>query len=372
MNRIEATAEQALTGISSPKKEIVVVSGSSGLIGSALIRKLAGKYQVIGLDNAGYPYPPPEAECVTIDITSDEAVQKAFSDIRKKHGNQIASFVHLAAYYSFSQKSSPLYDKITVRGTERLLKYLQDFGVEQFLFTSSMLVYAPSEPGQKITEQSSLKPKWGYPKSKVATEEVMHKEHGSIPIMNFRVAGVYADEGNSIPIANQIQRIYEKQITAYFFPGDSSHGSTFIHLDDLISAMERAIEKRNEFPPEGTMNIGEDETLSYEELQRIISLEIYGKEWKVIRIPKTIAKLGAFIQNLFGNNFIKPWMIDIADDDYELDSSKAKEMLQWHPNHLLSKTLSKMITALKADPLQWYQENKLRAPSWPKKNIHPT
>ena len=47
MNRIEATAEQALTGISSPKKEIVVVSGSSGLIGSALIRKLAGKYQVI-------------------------------------------------------------------------------------------------------------------------------------------------------------------------------------------------------------------------------------------------------------------------------------------------------------------------------------
>lgn len=371
MNTTEPATIQSIKGISIPEKQLVVVSGSSGLIGSALIKKLAGKYQVIGLDNAGYPYPPPEAECVTIDITSDEDVQKAFADIRNKHGSQIASFVHLAAYYSFSQKSSPLYDKITVRGTERLLKYLQDFEVEQFLFTSSMLVYAPSKPGQKITEQSPLEPKWGYPKSKVATEEVMHKEHGHIPIVNLRVAGVYTDEGNSIPIANQIQRIYEKQVTAYFFPGDPSHGSTFVHLDDLISAVVKAIEKRNELPSEVTLNIGEDETLSYEELQRLISREIYGKEWKVIRIPKAIAKLGAFIQNMFGNNFIKPWMIDIADDDYELDSSKAKEMLRWQPQHLLSKTLPMMITALKADPLQWYQENKLHAPSWLKKKYSP-
>ncbi len=182
MNATEVTAVQKPTGISIPKKEIVVVSGSSGLIGSALIKKLAVKYQIIGLDNAGYPYPPPEAECVTIDITSDEDVKKVFNDIRAKHGNRIVSFVHLAAYYSFTEKSSPLYDKITVKGTERLLKYLQDFNVEQFLFTSSMLVYKPSKPGEKINEQWPLEPKWGYPKSKVVTEEVKYKEHGHIPI----------------------------------------------------------------------------------------------------------------------------------------------------------------------------------------------
>src|SRR3546814_238510 len=142
-----------------------------------------------------------------------------------------------------------------------------------------MLVYKPSGLGQKINEQSPLQPTWGYPKSKVATEKIMHEERGNIPIMNLRVAGVYSDEGNSIPIANQIQRIYEKQITAYFFPGDPSHGSTFVHLDDLTDAMIKAIEKRKEFPPETTLNIGEDETLSYEELQRIISSEIHGKEW---------------------------------------------------------------------------------------------
>jgi nucleoside-diphosphate-sugar epimerase len=62
MNSVETMVAQKPTGIPNTKKEIVVISGSSGLIGSALIRKLAGKYQLIGLDREGYPYPPPEAE----------------------------------------------------------------------------------------------------------------------------------------------------------------------------------------------------------------------------------------------------------------------------------------------------------------------
>lgn len=341
-------------------KPLLVVSGSSGLIGTAVIKTLAPRYTIIGLDNKGYPYPPPEAECITIDITSDEDVKKVFSNIRQKHGNRIASFIHLAAYYSFSEKDSPLYDKITVQGTRRLLEYLQPFEIEQFLFTSSMLVYKPSQPGQKITEDSPLQAVWGYPKSKVETETIMHNERGHIPVLSMRVAGVYSDEGNSIPIANQIQRIYEKQITSYFFPGNASHGSTFVHLDDLVDAMVKAVDKRKNLPPDIILNIGEEETLSYNDLQRIISTELRGKEQKVIRIPKFFAKWGAGLQNLFGNNFIKPWMIDVADDHLEMDSTKAERLLDWKPNHSLRKTLPKMIAKLKADPKKFYSENKLQ------------
>lgn len=41
-------------------KEVVIVSGSSGLIGTALINKLAKNYQIVGLDNVGYPFPSRE------------------------------------------------------------------------------------------------------------------------------------------------------------------------------------------------------------------------------------------------------------------------------------------------------------------------
>ena len=56
------------------KKELIIVSGSSGLIGTGLINRLVEQYRVVGLDNAGYPFPPIKSECVCIDITSDKSM----------------------------------------------------------------------------------------------------------------------------------------------------------------------------------------------------------------------------------------------------------------------------------------------------------
>jgi nucleoside-diphosphate-sugar epimerase len=342
------------------KKEVIVISGSSGLIGTALIHKIASQYRVIGLDKMSHSCPPIEAECVCVDITSDENMAFAAKRIRYEYGNKIASVVHLAAYYDFLGKPSDLYDQITVKGTERFINMLQEFEVGQFIFSSSMLVYKPSSPGVKITEESPLEPKWDYPKSKVATEKVLHEKRGKIHVVNLRIAGVYSEKGGSIPITNQIQRIYQKQITAKLYPANTSHGSTYVHLDDLINSIVLTIDKRKELPPEIVLNIGDDETLSYQELQDIISMEINGKESKIIHIPKWVAKVGAFMQNLFGKAFIKPWMIDLADDHFEMDSSKTKKLLGWQPEHGLRDTLPKMVKKLKDDPEKFYKMNNLK------------
>jgi nucleoside-diphosphate-sugar epimerase len=124
------------------EKEVVIVTGCSGFIGSALIRKLANHFTLVGLDKIAARQPPPAAECVCIDLTSEEGMQSALARIRTAYGKRIASVVHLAAYFDLTGKPSELYEQITVRGTERLLKGLQDFEVEQFTFSSSMLVHA--------------------------------------------------------------------------------------------------------------------------------------------------------------------------------------------------------------------------------------
>ncbi len=348
------------TGARNTNKEIIIISGSSGLIGSALIHKIASQYRLAGLDNAGYPYPPAEAECVCLEITSDASMKYAFDRIRYEYGGKITSVVHLAAYYDFLGKPSPLYDEITVKGTERLIKKLQEFEVEQFIFSSSMLVYKPTLPGKPMNEEWPLEPKWDYPKSKVTTEKVLHEHRGKIPVVFMRIAGVYSEEGNSIPITNQIQRIYEKQMTARLYPANTAHGSTYVHLDDLIEAIAKTIVKRKELPPEVVLNIGDDETLSYKQLQDIISKEVDGTQKEIIKIPKWFAKAGAFMQNLFGKAFIKPWMIDLADDHFEMNSSKAKKLLGWQPKHSLRETLPKMIKKLKDDPKAFYKANKLK------------
>lgn len=333
------------------EKEIVLVTGICGRIGSAIRKKLEKKYEVIGFDRT---------RCegmLELDLSSDESVKKAFSRLPKK---KIASVIHLAAYYSFDQQHSPLYDEVTVRGTERLLKALQDFEVEQFIFSSTMLVHKPGVPGRPIKEDDPVDPKWEYPLSKVKTEKLIHRLRRNMHSVVLRIAGVYDDGCHSIPISHQIQRIYEKSIEARLFSGDTTHGSAFLHMDDLIDAISLCIAKRNELPEESVFLIGEPKTLSYDELQRKISFLIEGKEFKTWRVPKPIAKLGAWAQGLLWESFIKPWMIDLADDHYELDISHAENTLGWKPKRSLEKTLPKMIGQLKSDPDAWYKANQLK------------
>ena len=343
-------------------KPVVVVTGSSGLIGCALCKALAKDYQIVGFDRDGYPYPPPEAECVCVDLSSDASVKHSFERVRYAYGNRIASVVHLAAYYSFSGEPSPLYEQITVRGTERMLRELHNLELDQFVFSSTELVHAPTEPGKPINEDSPLEPKWDYPKSKVETEKLIHEKRGDIRTAILRIAGVYTDNCDSIPLAHQIQRIYERQLTSKVYPGDISHGQAFVHLDDLLDALRRTVERREKLPTETTMLIGEPETLSYDALQRTFGRLIHKEEWETREIPKALAKAGAWAEDHvpFHDAFIKPWMIDLADDHYELDITRARTLLGWEPKRSLRETLPKMVAALKADPEKFYCENKLK------------
>lgn len=344
------------------KKNVVIVTGSCGRIGTRVVRRLGRDYSIVGFELLKAIYASDQEELVPVNLSSDESVHQAFMHIKNVYGTKIASVIHLAAYYSFSEKHSPLYDQITVNGTRRLLEQLKNFEVEQFLFTSTMLVHKPTRPGVAITERSPVAPNWDYPLSKVKTEALIHELRGKTPTVILRIAGVYDDECHSIPISHQIQRIYEHQFNAHFFSGNTGHGASFIHMDDLVDAIALAVEKRKELGPEAVFLLGEKKTLSYDALQRKISSLLFGKEFRTWSLPKWLAKMGAWAQCLLSFKhppFIRPWMIDLADDHYELDISKAKSKLQWEPKKSLEATLPKMIEGLKQDPAKWYKVNQL-------------
>jgi nucleoside-diphosphate-sugar epimerase len=325
---------------------------------------------VVGFDRKA-PKPAPKG-CVyiTADVTSDKSVHEGLRTIREHHGAHIASVVHLAAYYDFFGKPSSKYDQITVQGTARLLRELkaQDFQVEQFIFSSTMLVHRPAEPGQFIDEDWPIEPTWAYPESKVRTEQVIRDERGDIPAVMLRISGVYDDLTHSIPLAQQIQRINERDLTSRVYSGSTAHGQAFLHMDDLVDAIERVVDRRADLAPELPLLLGEPEALSYDELQHTIARLILGDSQETIEIPGAlapVAKVGAWVlDHVPGQDgFIKPWMIDRANDHYALDITRARTMLEWEPKRSLRETLPKMVAALKADPVGWYRENDLEPPS---------
>jgi nucleoside-diphosphate-sugar epimerase len=344
-------------------KDVIVITGSCGRIGSALCKRLGEKYQIVGFELLKALYASANEELVPVDLGSDESVTQAFTHIRNFYGNKIASVIHLAAYYSFNQKESPLYDKITVQGTHRLLQALEKFEVEQFIFSSTMLIHAPCKLSEKINEDSPINATWGYPRSKVQTEKLIHEMRGKIKSVILRIAGVYDDKCHSIPISNQIQRIWENKLEARVFPGDTTHGASFLHMDDLVDAIVQSVERRKQLPEELVLELGEPKTLSYDMLQRQISRLIRNKEFATMRVPKWFAKMGAFVQELIPflpKSFVKPWMIDYADDNYILDIARAKKYLDWEPKHSLKETLPVMINFLKSDPKAFYKINLLK------------
>ena len=350
-------------------KPLVLVTGSSGLIGTRLLKVLRADYRVVGLDIQRPEEPNQGTEWIQCDLADDESVAAALAELHNRYDSRIASVIHLAAYYDFSGEPSPLYEELTVEGTRRLLRALSGLSVEQFIFSSTLLVMESSDDDEPVDARSPLDAEWDYPQSKLAAEKVIQEERGAIPAVILRIAGAYDEDCHSLPIAQQMSRIYEKQLESYFFPGDKSCGQAFVHLDDLVSCVERVVERRGELAGHEVFVfvIGEEDVMSYEELQDELGVLIHGKEWPSIRIPKTAAKAGAWVKEKLARDeehapFIKPWMIDLADQNYPVNIQRARNLLGWEPRHTLRQGLPEMVRRLQSDPRRWYETNGLPLP----------
>jgi nucleoside-diphosphate-sugar epimerase len=287
----------------------------------------------------------------------NEAIQK----VAGEHGARIASVVHLAAYFDLSGEPDPKYEAVTVEGTRRLLAALRELEVEQFIFSSTMLVHAAVKPGDRVDEDRPIEPKLPYRASKVESEELIRAERDSIPVVLLRAAGIYGDWCRSPFIAHQIARIFEKSPKSHVYPGDTATAQAWLHVDDLADAVVRLVERRSKLPEELELLVGEPDSMTYEAFQNRIGGLLHGRDWPTWQVPKPLAKTGAWLEDkvMGEDTFVQPWMIDVADDDYTLDISRARELMDWQPRHKLHDSLERMIATLKDDPAAWYEENGL-------------
>ena len=354
-------------------KPVVLVTGAAGNIGSSLTKALGRTYKIVGLDLEGKKAP---FDLIGVDLTSRQSVEAAMREFRDRYGGEIASVIHLAAYFDFTGEESPLYDKVNVEGTRNLLAALQSFDVEQFVYSGTMLVHRPGAPGLPISEETAIEPKWAYPKSKARAEQVIAEEHGEIPYVLLHLAGLY-DEKSAVPtLTDQIRRIYERDPHSHAYPGSMETGQSYVHKDDMIDAFVRTVRRRNKLPANTTILVGEPDVMSYGELQKELARLIHGeKDWTTLHVPKSVATAGAWLEEKseplipdgFDHGekpFIRPFMIAMADDHYELDITRAETLLGWDPRHSLRETLPEIVANLKSDPQKWYEANRLTPPYW--------
>ena len=145
-------------------KEKIVITGSSGYIGSILSKHLYKKYDLYHFD-LKKPKLGVHRKFYNINLCNRDKLRKLLFKI-KPH-----TIVHLAAQSTIdfvkSRKNS--YIENNIKATENLVDISNEIGLKKFIFSSSAAIYKTSN--QILNEKSLLKPENLYGKTKLKNEK---------------------------------------------------------------------------------------------------------------------------------------------------------------------------------------------------------
>jgi nucleoside-diphosphate-sugar epimerase len=141
----------------------IAVIGGSGFVGSRLIGLLIDNHEVVNIDKSdSYMYSD-----ITriVDIRSYDLLNESFTDFDL--------VILLAAEHKDNISPSTLYYDVNVQGTLNVLKCMDDFGVKNIIFTSSVAVYGLNNNNPDETHR--INPFNDYGISKWNAEEAIDK-----------------------------------------------------------------------------------------------------------------------------------------------------------------------------------------------------
>jgi len=245
-----------------PAAATVVITGVSGFLGQAVLRRLAGSPavgRVVGLDVREPGFRPRGLQFHLVDVTgSDLAPLFEGADV----------LVHLAGVHD-AIPDEELMARVNVGGTRRVLDAAASAGVSKVVLVSSAAVYGawPNNP-IPLNEDAPLRPNPGFPLGvhKAELERLLAEWALARPAVTTTVLrpafvlGARADHA--------IARLIRSRIPLTV--GGSVAPVQFVHEDDATEAIALAVER--DLP--GVFNVAADGWLSRDELRALLGRKV--------------------------------------------------------------------------------------------------
>lgn len=255
----------------------VFIAGSSGLVGSALVRKFnrISKYEVLTSKSA------------ELDLRNPEAVFDFFED------NKPHVVIDAAAKVGGIHANATYPVEFLIENTQiqnNLLSAAHEFQCEKFVFLSSSCVY-PKDCPQPIKESYLLtgpleKTNQAYAIAKIAGMKLVDSYRAQyqkkwISVMPTNLFGPKDNfsKENSHVLPAMIRKFYDAKIKNKVVQlwGDGTAKREFLHVDDLAEAVNFLIDN---YDSDEAINIGTGKDISILELANLIS-EIVGYEGSI-------------------------------------------------------------------------------------------
>lgn len=172
----------------------LVVTGSSGRIGRAIVLTAADRYEVTGIDIA-----PAPTTALTLDINDYDALARAAQGAK--------AIVHAAALHAphVGAMSDATFRRVNIEGTATVARAAVAAGVSRLVFTSSTAVYGAgataSEAAQWIDAQTLPNPRTIYHTTKLAAETRLFDLAGhGLQVAVLRMGRCFAEPANVMAV----------------------------------------------------------------------------------------------------------------------------------------------------------------------------
>ncbi|MFT5592919.1 MAG: UDP-glucose 4-epimerase [Oceanicoccus sp.] len=303
----------------------ILLTGSTGFIGSVItVQFKSSDYQLCPVVRYLKDDSPLNAIEVG-DIDGNTDYNGALSDV------DVVIHVAARAHMMSDESSDPLaeYRKVNVEGSENLARQAAAAGVKRFVFISSVKVSGESTTAKSpYSELMKPAPEDAYGQSKYEAEEVLKQ--------------VAADTGMEVVIIRP-PLVYGAGVKANFLSllklstlsiplpfGTVNNKRSMVYVGSLVDFIIRCIDHPN--AANQTFLVSDGEDLSLKSLITYIR-KAMGKSPLLLPVPVGLFKLAGKLTGKSG-------VVDRLVGNLQVDSSKARELLDWTPPYTVEQGIA--------------------------------
>lgn len=264
----------------------ILVTGGAGFIGSHVAERLIRNgHKVIVLDDLSGGFVdnvPVGSAFVQGSITDVALIEQLFREYRFEYVYHLAAYAaeglsHFIRRFNYTNN---------LLGSVNLINASVNYGVQCFVFTSSIAVYGTS-PELPITEETPTRPEDPYGVAKLAVEQDLKCAHEMFGLnyVVFRPHNVYGERQNIGDKYRNVIGIFMNQILQgkpMTIFGDGTQTRAFSYIGDIVPHMIEAIHKTAAWNQ--IFNIGSDRYCSLNELAHLVA-DAMGVAPNIVHVP---------------------------------------------------------------------------------------
>ncbi|MFC7363146.1 NAD-dependent epimerase/dehydratase family protein [Nocardioides astragali] len=316
----------------------IVITGASGNVGSALLRRLSGHgHELVGVvrrpPRAGEPYA--EVQWSTLDLSRDDA--GALTEVCRGAD----AIVHLVWGFQPTHREDYLME-LGVGGTRRVIEAATAAGVRHLVHMSSIGAYSPKRDDTPVGEtwptdgvRSSM-----YSRHKSAAERLLdrlERDHPALVVTRMRPGIIGQREAGSELLRHGLPAVVPAAVLRHVpvVPLDRRLAVPMVHADDVADAFARVLDAR----APGAFNLAAPPAVTAQDIAAAL-------EARLVHVPSAAVRAAVSASWHARLQPVDPGWIDMAYALPLLDTTRAESELGWTPGTDALSTLAETVRGM--------------------------